>query len=27
MGDPSIKMDIPPVEDHYWQEYTKKAQK
>ena len=27
MTDPSIKMDIPPVEDHYWQEYTKKAQK
>jgi microcin C transport system substrate-binding protein len=27
MADPSIKMDIPPVEDHYWQEYTKKAQK
>jgi microcin C transport system substrate-binding protein len=26
MGDPSIKMDIPPVEDHYWQEYGKKAQ-
>jgi microcin C transport system substrate-binding protein len=26
MVDPSIKMDIPPVEDHYWQEYTKKAQ-
>jgi microcin C transport system substrate-binding protein len=27
MGDPSIKMEIPPVEDHYWEEYTKKAQK
>jgi microcin C transport system substrate-binding protein len=24
MRDPSIKLEIPPVEDHYWQEYAKK---
>jgi len=23
MRDPSIKLEIPPVEDHYWQEYGK----
>jgi microcin C transport system substrate-binding protein len=24
MRDPSIKLEIPPVEDHYWQEYARK---
>jgi hypothetical protein len=23
MKDQSTTLDIPPVEDHYWQEYTK----
>jgi hypothetical protein len=23
LRDSSIKVDIPPVEDHYWQEYSK----
>jgi hypothetical protein len=21
MRDPTIKLDVPPVEDHYWQEH------
>ena len=27
MRDPSVKLDIPPVEDHYWQEKFGQAQK
>lgn len=27
LRDPSIKLEIPPVEDHYWQEYAKTEKK